>query len=222
MSSSTLITDDSSAVPTIAASTSVLPSTMASSMSTSASPTAITLDSGATSTPSITPTVAHNPQSKALTGGAIAGIVVGCVVFVALVGGLIYFLSRRRDTRGHKRVSSAGNAVIKEGRSNTPSFIRDHEKAKAGIQMTAAPVDLEVGRKPAAEAAQQDLDCDTEPDFLDLMEKSSRGMTEQRASMPTLKKKGPPRMTDEELLADEDDEEGEARAPTTRRREPRL
>lgn len=170
----------------------------------------------------MTPTVAHNPQSKAVTGGVIAGIVIGCVIFVALVGGLIFFLSRRRNTRGHKRVSSQGNIVSKDGRSDTPSFIREHEKAKAATQATAVPVDLEAGRMPTAQATQQGLERDAEPDFLDLMEKSSRGMTEQRASMPTLKKKGPPRMTDEELLADDDDDEGEERAPTTRRREPRL
>ena len=41
-------------------------------------------------------------ESDSLSGGEIAGIVIGCVVFVVIVGVLIYFLYGMRRSKLHE------------------------------------------------------------------------------------------------------------------------
>lgn len=52
---------------------------------------------------------ADNGSGSAISGGAIAGIVVGCVVFLAIVGGAIVFAIRRAHAERRRGLVEGGS-----------------------------------------------------------------------------------------------------------------
>ena len=67
-----------------------VPSTAAPSNVPTAAPSYVPTDAPST-IPSATPTKAPSSDEDTLSGGAIAGIVIGCVAFVAIVAGVAYY-----------------------------------------------------------------------------------------------------------------------------------
>lgn len=107
-----------------------LASTAVSSSSTGASTTTTSGSSTSTSTSSPTGTPAPpSPDPSGISGGAIAGIVVGAAAGLAIIAAIFFFLARKRRSSGHKTESKYTPVTPSEATAYDSSV----EKTNAGV-----------------------------------------------------------------------------------------
>ncbi|CAF9905273.1 MAG: hypothetical protein GOMPHAMPRED_003099 [Gomphillus americanus] len=100
--STTSQSNTSSSSTSTSTSTTGTPTTLSSSTSTSSNTSSGTA-AASTSTNTSAPDVQVSPQPSGLTGGAIAGIVIGILALIALIAGLGFFFGRRARRRDNSQ-----------------------------------------------------------------------------------------------------------------------